>query len=146
MAGASGPNFVIPATPVYDNQIPSFADTDPIWATGVVNPVLLQIIINIEALRQSGGTIYQATIPTSAWTPGPPTSNGTFWFQCTITDARIAAPDVIYMLPADGDSAVQVAEYLRGFVDTFNGGITLYAIAVPDAPISVFYAINKGVV
>ena len=143
---ASGPNFVIPDPPIYNNVIPSFADTDPVWATGVVNPVLLQIITNIEALRQSGGLIYQATIPTSAWAPGPPNTNGTFWFEATITDAKVAAADVIYMLPADGDSAVEVAEYLRGYFDTFTGGITLYAIAVPDASINVFYAINKGVV
>ena len=143
---ATGPNFAIPANPVYNNVIPSFADTDPVWASGVVNPVLLQIITNIEALRQSGGVIYQATVPATGWTAGAPNTNGSFWYQCNITDANISAGNVIYMLPADGDSAEQVAEYLRGYFDTFNGGITLYAVAIPDSDINVFYAINKGVV
>jgi hypothetical protein len=143
--GATGPNYVIPDNPVYDNQIASIADTDPVYATGVVNPLILQIITNIEAVRQGGSVVSKATIAATGWQPGTPDTQGSFWYEYTLTDEKVSATDVIIMLPADGDSAVEVADYLRGYIATTNGGITLYARSAPPADFDVYYTINKGV-
>jgi len=143
--GGTGPIYEIPNPPIYDNQINSIADTDPVWGTGVVNPLILQILTNIEALRQGGSVVSKSTVTSAGWQPGTPDTDGSYWYEYTISDANVSATDVIIMLPADGDSAVQVAEYLRGFIATANGAITLYARSTPPADFSVYYTINKGV-
>jgi hypothetical protein len=51
MPGPSGPDFIIPANPVYDPNIASFDDKDRAHASSVVNPLLQKMFNNIHALK-----------------------------------------------------------------------------------------------
>lgn len=45
------PNYSIPENPVYLPVIPALMDSDPARATTVFNPLFLQIITNIHAVK-----------------------------------------------------------------------------------------------
>jgi len=57
---ASGPNFTIPNNPVYDPNIPSIANGDPVNATDVVNPILQQMVNNTHANKVQTDALWQA--------------------------------------------------------------------------------------
>jgi hypothetical protein len=111
----------------------------------VVEESGVNIWLFFSAFAVGGAIMKNATIPVSGWVAGEPDASGAYWYENTINDSDIADTDVIIMLATDEESAALIAEYMRGYIDTAEGVITVYAVAIPDNDINVNYTIYEGV-
>lgn len=86
---------------------------------------------------------YKAIVPASGWTEGAAAEDNSYWYECNITDSQIEASDVVLVFPADEAAEEIIKACFRTFVDTYAGGLRLYANAQPGQDVTIFYTISK---
>lgn len=137
--------YKIPEKPQYViDRIRKIQNSDPVNAEKIVNPVILQILESIAAVREMGGGIAKE-IPFAIKPAGWHEGEGTYRFYADIPDEDVTGehrPDVIL----DEESA-DIATYYQvcAAARSFTGYVRLRAKTRPEQEISgVLYLLGKG--
>lgn len=83
-----------------------------------------------------------ATIPSNGWTEGTPV-DGTFWWEYTVTDADVAADDMVVAFAADDASLAECATIHAGII-TQTGSFKLRSNQQHSVAVNLQYSINKA--
>lgn len=103
-----------------------------------------------ENLRGSSGLVkaqnvsFNISVPIELWGKGTENESGSTWYECKFRAPAILDSDFVEIFAGDEATDLFVRRYMRPYVNTSNGTITIYANATPAGPLAFCYMCNKG--
>ena len=98
--------------------------------------------VSIKGPQGEGAGCRETTIPANAWSAGAAT-DGSFWYEYTVTDADISAGDMVIAMAADENSEAECGSILAGMT-TAEGSFTLRSTKQHDTAINLLYLVCRA--
>ena len=114
------------------------------FAEAVHSHTQTQVTGLADALKQAAlGRVFTCTLTASGWEQGALNQDYEFWMEYDVSNEEIQADDVILIYPADEAAEACFANGIRGYVEVFEGGFTLFANAAPTSDIGIYYVMSR---